>query len=65
VFDTRFGFYKKIVIISKAHEKKARKIKQSSSIASIYKIGKVEFEKKNTFFHSVKLFPLYVDIEFA
>ena len=46
-------------------KKKARKIKQSSSIASIYKIGKVEFEKKNTFFHSVKLFPLYVDIEFA
>ena len=28
-------------------------------------ISKVEFEKKNTFFHSVKLFPLYVDIEFA
>jgi len=61
VFDTRFAFYKKIVIISKAHEKKAREIKQSSSIASTYKIGKVEFEKKIPFFHSVKLFPLYVE----
>ena len=57
-------FTKKDSYYLKSSWKKAQKIKQSR-IASIYKIGKVKFEKKNTFFHSVKLFPLYVDIEFA
>jgi len=29
VFDTRFGFYKKIAIISKAHEKKLGKLNKA------------------------------------